>query len=360
MNFRIRFGILPKVFVTMVAVTVIPLGAIWYLDYRSTTERLSTDIDERLSAVADNAVAYVNAWVDGHARLLHQNAQLEDIVSMDPKRQVPVVQAIAREHPWVFLAHTVNTVGLNIARSDGDTPRNYGDRAWFQQASAGAPLGRQVVISKTNGQPSFILGVPIVDKGRGTVGALSVAMFVDELTKRIANVRIGQTGYAFLVAEDGMVIAHPQTRGSLAKHPALAGLGYDAKKKIIFNDNGRTIVSYAQRTEQGWTLVAQQDYAEAYAAVAEANRNALILLVASLLFVGVLASFLAPRITRPIQNLTAIADEISRGQLAAQIHEVERADEIGGLARAIDRLKTSVELAMRRLAADQRVASKVS
>ena len=76
------------------------------------------------------------------------------------------------------------------------------------------------------------------------------------------------------------------------------------------------------------------------------------------LFVGLLASGLAPRLTRPIRNLTEIADAISRGQLGDQIHEVDRSDEIGGLARAIDRLKMSVDLAMRRLVVgDQRATS---
>ena len=96
-------------------------------------------------------------------------------------------------------------------------------------------------------------------------------------------------------------------------------------------------------------MVTQQDYDEAYAPLRAANRNALILLGASAVFVGIVASLMAPRLTRPIRNLTDIADQISRGQLGTKIAEVERSDEIGGLARAIDRLRSSVEAAMKRL-----------
>src|SRR5262249_61149677 len=52
---------------------------------------------------------------------------------------------------------------------------------------------------------------------------------------------------------------------------------------------------------------------------------------------------------RPIRRLTQISDGISRGNLAATIGEVRRSDEIGSLARAIERLRASVKLAVDRL-----------
>lgn len=353
-RFSILFGILPKLFVTLVAVAVVPLGAIWYLDYRASVEYLSRNIDERLSTQADNAVSYVNGWVDTQARLLRQNARLSDIVSMDGRRHAPVLQSIVLDYPWVYLAHTMGPDGMNVGRSDQEAPKDYADREYFQQAMAGAPLGRQVVISKTTGKPAFILSVPIVAGGEQRIGVLAIAMAVDDLSKKITGVRIGETGYAFLVDDKGNVIAHPKVRDNLSAHPAVQALAYEGKKKVMFTEAGKEIVAFAEKTDQGWTMVTQQDYAEAYAPLAEANRNALVLLGASVVFVAVLSSLLAPRLTRPIRNLTEIADQISRGDLAATIDGVDRSDEIGGLARAIDRLKSSVEAAMKRLGRDRR------
>lgn len=353
-----RFGILPKLFITMIAVALLPLSAIWYLHYRASVERLSHDIEERLSAQADESVGYVNGWVDTHLRMLRQNASLDDIVSMNGHRQAPVLQSIARQYPWVFLAHTLGPDGMNVGRSDSEAPKDYADREYFQQAISGAPMGRQVVISKTNGRPAFILSVPITNRGLQRVGVLAVAMAIDELSRKITAVRIGNTGYAFLVDDKANVIAHPAARGNLAAHPAVVALGDQPKKKVVFMDAGKAVVAYAQKTEQGWMVVAQQDYADAYAPLQEANRSALVLLVASVVFVGLLSSLLASRLTRPIRHLTEIADEISHGRLAEEIEEVNRSDEIGGLARAIDRLKSSVAVAMKRLTGDQRAVAR--
>jgi methyl-accepting chemotaxis protein len=353
----LQFGILPKLLITMMVVMFVPLATIWLLDYRTSVDHLSLNIEERLSAQADGAVGYVNSWVDTNLRMLRQNARLEDIVSMDPHRQALVLQSIIREYPYVFLAHTVGLDGMNVARSDQEAPKNYGDREYVNRVIAGAPMGRQFVISKTTGKPSFILSVPITREGR-IVGVLGIAMDVNDLTRRITAVHIGDTGFTFLVDDTGNVVAHPRARQNLAKHPAVTGSGYEAgaKKRSVFVEDGKQIIAYSEKTEQGWTLVAQQDYAEAYEPLRAANRNALALLVGSVLFVGVVSSVLTPRLTRPIRNLTEIAEQISRGQLATTIEEVERTDEIGGLARAIDRLKTSVEVAMKRLGGESSTA----
>ena len=352
---QLRFGIRPKLFLTMIVVMFVPLGTIWFLDHRASVDHLSRDIEERLSAQADNVVGFVDAWVDTNRRMLRQNARLEDMVSLDPERQSAVLQSIVREYPYIFLAHTVRFDGMNIARSDREAPKNYGDRDYVKTVLAGAPMGRQFVISKTTGKPSFVLSVPINKDGL-VVAVLGIAMDVDELTRKITSLRIGESGYAFIVDDTGSVVAHPHARQNLAKHPALASGGDESvtKNRVGFNEGGKNIIAYTRKTDQGWTVVAQQNYEEAYAPLREANRNAIALLVASVVFVGLVSSVLTTRLASPIRSLTEIADQISRGQLGMRIEETRRSDEIGGLARAIDRLKTSVEVAMKRLGGDQR------
>src|SRR5712692_10859363 len=103
MTLRLSLGIFPKLLLTMLVVTLIPLGAIWYLDYRAESESLSRQIEQRLSAQADTLVGYVDAWVDMHTRMLRQNAALDDMSSMDAKKQKSLLRAIAAEYKWVYL-----------------------------------------------------------------------------------------------------------------------------------------------------------------------------------------------------------------------------------------------------------------
>jgi methyl-accepting chemotaxis protein len=351
MRLRLAFGIFPKLLLTMLVVTLVPLGAIWYLDYRTESENLSNQVEQRLSSQADTMVGYVDAWVEMHLRMLRQNAALDDLASMDAKKQKPLLRAITGEYKWVYLAFTIAPDGNNIGRNDEEPPRFYGDRGYFKQAIDGRQMGQEVVISRTTGQPAVILSVPIwkLDK---VLGVLAVGTSISDVTTTIANAKIGQTGFVFLVDDQGKVIAHPNARDSLKAHPAIVALGADPRKQLVYTDaSGKRVIAFAEKTKYGWTLVAQQDHEEAYQPLAEANRKALILLGVTVLFV-VLASYaLASGLTRPIRKLTQISDGISRGNLGAAIAETRRSDEIGSLARAIERLRASVKLAVDRLGA---------
>ncbi|HUO62920.1 MAG TPA: cache domain-containing protein [Terriglobales bacterium] len=351
MKLRLGFGIFPKLLLTMLVVTLIPLGAIWYLDYRTESETLSNQIEQRLNGQADTMVGYVDAWVDMHLRMLRQNAALDDLASMDAKKQKPLLRAIAAEYKWVYLAFTIAPDGNNVGRNDEEPPRFYGDRGYFKQAIDGRQMGQEVVISRTTGQPAVILAVPIwrLDK---VLGVLAVGTSISDVTTTIANAKIGQSGFVFLVDEQGKVIAHPNARDSLKANPAVVALGGEAKKQLVYADAaGKRIIAVAAKTKYGWTLVAQQDYEEAYQPLVEATRNALILLGVTVLFVLLASYALANALTRPIRKLTQISDGISRGNLAAAITETRRSDEIGSLARAIERLRASVKLAVDRLGA---------
>jgi|ERR1700687_2985666 len=134
---RWRFGIFPKVLLTMVVVAVIPLGAIWYVDYRSSVQRLSSQVDQQLADRAEAVLSYVDAWVDMNVKMLQQNAALDDIVSMDAKRQRRTLLTITNECKAVYLAFTIAPDGTNIGRSDLDSPKNYGDRIYVQQVLHG-------------------------------------------------------------------------------------------------------------------------------------------------------------------------------------------------------------------------------
>jgi len=178
-----------------------------------------------------------------------------------------------------------------------------------------------------------------------------VGTSIADVTSTITNVKIGQTGFVFLVDDSGKVIAHPTVRDSLKSHPAIVALGGEPRKQIVFTDpvTGKQAIALAEKTKYGWTLVAQQDFDEAYRLLRQANRNALILLGITVVFVLLVSYALAVAFTRPIRRLTQIADGISRGNLGASIAEAQRSDEIGSLARAIERLRASVKLALERL-----------
>jgi methyl-accepting chemotaxis protein len=188
----------------------------------------------------------------------------------------------------------------------------------------------------------------------GVTGALAISCHLTEVTDAVAAARVGRSGFAFLLDEKGRVIAHraPEFQGKLvdlSKHPAYQATRSTNEARVVYEENGKEYLAHALVTRLGWVVVVQQETAEAFAPVDEAMSSAAlaVLVVAAL---ALLASFLLARaLTRPIRNLTATADAISRGETGMQVAEIDRGDELGGLARAIDRMRISIDVAMKRL-----------
>ncbi len=355
---KVTVSIFHKILAAMLLVALVPLSAIWYVDYRTANDYTTTAIQQQLAELSDRTVTQVNDWVGMNLKALNQNAALADMVSMDPKRQNPILRTMLNEYSWSYLVFTIGPDGINIGRSDDKEPIDYSDRVYFKQVMEGKTMGSQVVISKTTNKPALILSAPIyftdTAGARQVTGVIAMGMSIAELSARITNLRIGKTGFAFLLDENGKVVAHQKeeyadTSADFSQHPAFTGRPASGRKELVYDDAGRKVIAYAQATAQGWTMVTQQDYDEAYGPVQSAKLRGLVILAVTIVLVTLVAYLVSKMLSDPIRNLTRIADEISRGRLVTQITEVQRGDEIGRLAGAIDRMGTSIRIAMDRL-----------
>ncbi|MEJ5376071.1 MAG: cache domain-containing protein [bacterium] len=356
----LRWRIFHKILLAMLIVALVPLGAIWYVSYRYSVEDLSRVIEERLVAASDKLAARVDDWVGMHVKALYQNGALEEIRSMKRERQDPVLKTILNEYKWSYLVFTTDLEGMNVGRSDDGKLLDYRDRKYVKDVVSGAPMTTQVLIGRTTGKPALIIAAPILAAGPGSQqkiqGVIAMAMHLTDLTDQIANLRIGKTGFAFLLDEGGFVIAHPdeemtKSRKDLSGHPAFAARPNQGKKTVSFNQGDKEFLAVVQKTSHGWTLVTQQDRQEAYAPVREANQRALIMLGVTVILVILIAYLFSQRLAGPIRGLTVVAEQMSLGKFGGEIPGRQRRDEIGDLAQAIERLGKSVRLAIERLRA---------
>jgi len=352
---EIQFGIAAKILTAMLIVAIVPISVSWYINHLAMIEEMTEQVEAELTGVSENLTVYVNGWVEMNRRMLTQNAALESIRSMDPDSQNRALKTIPQTYPWTYLAFTCDPDGMNIGRSDDEPLKDYSDRVYVKQVQNGADLGQQVLVGKTSGVPALVLAAPIPGEADRLGGIIAIAMKISDISRRITGAKIGKTGFAFLLDATGKVIAHPseefsKTRKDLNTHPAFVALKSEGRNHIVFKDEaGKQVIAFAGRTDPGWIMVVQQDYAEAFLPVRLANRVGLIILLLTLIAVPLVAYPLSRRLTTPLRNLTDVADEFSQGALERKVPEIQRKDEIGALARAIERLGVSVKYAMERI-----------
>lgn len=351
---KLKLTIFHKLLITLLLVSLVPLGSLWYLDQSNARHDLNANISQNLVSTMNTIATGINAWDDGNVRALRQAARLSDVVSMKAERQNPVLTALGTTYEWSYLLFTVAPDGSNIGRNDGGAPTFYGDRSYFKEVVGGKEFGRQVVIGKSTGKPALILAAPVRNDNRDLVGVIAMAMNLGDVSQTVASNRIGETGRAILLDASNKVIAH----GNAAKvkvalqdfsnHPALKAAGI-MEQPAQYTDEGKEMVGYARKLPQGWTLLIEQEYDEAYAPLVRLQNDARNLIAVAVLLVIGVAFFLGKQLTRPILQLTVIAEELSKGKLDVSIPQTGRSDEIGSLAGAIERLGISLQMAMDRL-----------
>ena len=352
---KIRFGLFGKIIIVMLIVSLLPFAIFWGITLRETNQRVNSETEKLMAQTAKGLGEQVDAWIDNNVSILRTAANLSEIISMDREQQEPVLKAIQKEHPWMYLVFTVDADGMNVARDDGKPLRDYSDRQYYKDAIGGKKLSWQTLIGKTSKKPALVLAVPIKD-GERLVGVIAAAMTVDVISNSIANWRQGDTGFAFLVDEKGYVVSHPNKqyvvkRRNLNSHPLIAGFRKKGWRTITTNFNttdNETAFGHVRSNNYGWALALQQRESEVFATYNRTQEFALILLASTIVLVLIIAWFSARAIVTPIMKLTDAAERMSLGELNVKI-DVKSKDEIGLLAQAVGRMQTSLRLAMNRL-----------
>jgi HAMP domain-containing protein len=162
-------------------------------------------------------------------------------------------------------------------------------------------------------------------------------------------------GVAYALIEDGKgeVIAHTFGRLPDAVQEGVSGPGQRQSSRRELTIGGKTIYETAVPVLDGqvgrvhvgfWAETIEKDIQRALLP--------LLGVIALMPFLGALLSFvLAHWIVRPIVGLTEVADKVTMGDLETSVSAdcVKSRDEIGDLARSLERMRSSLKAAMLRL-----------
>ncbi|MGP1373763.1 MAG: response regulator [Almyronema sp.] len=334
---------------SLVLLGVVPpmLAAIWYASSHA-AQIIRQDAKDNMALKAAALSESVSRWEEMNILALQSLSRQPDIVSMDPQRQKPVLVAMSQTYEHLYLASTTDLNGRNVARNDDAELIFYGDRPWFLGAKTGANITRQTLISRTNNEPALCLSTAIRQPAQTISGVAVLCTTLTILAEQVGAVRLGETGYAFLVDEAGQVLAHPLPEFSaelkdLSTYPPVEATLKGQKGIFSFTDEqGLKWFSYGLRLDNGWGIITLQQEAEVLQQ--EQAFWSLTFTVGALaaLGVGTLTWLIASRMLQPISRLTTAAAILSQGDLNQQV-QIRRDDELGTLAQAFNSMAKQLQ-----------------
>jgi len=336
-----------------VAIPLVINGAVEaWLGYRDQRARL----DQLLGVQATSAAAEIHDFIHGITNDLGWLIQLPWTDEPDEQRRTDALR-LFRQAPAIvsltLLDHRglerlyVSRIGLNRVESRADRST---DPAVIGARSAGIWFGD--VTYNRGSEPYLTIAI---FGNRPSVGAVLAEVNLKLIWDVISAIKVGETGFAFVLDRPGRLIAHPDIslvlRGSeqatskpfqaIRDATGRAGIGFATGMDL----NGQMIAAAAAPVHgPNWTVVVEQPLSEAFGPLYAALKRTATILVVGTAFAGVLAYALARRMTEPIRLLEEGTERIRAGLFDHRI-TIETGDELQRLANSFNRMAAELSVA---------------
>lgn len=180
---------------------------------------------------------------------------------------------------------------------------------------------------------------PLEDKNGKVIGAIGIGnkIISDYLEKTISSIRLGKTGYAYVLDAEGNKVIYPYGKEKNVRYSEIV-------EKMRSNTSGRIEYTYKGVKKVGYykyfepwhlyvvTMVNYEEVASSYNSIIVTT---IITGLVIIVFAGIIAVFLANTLLKPISKLKTCMEIAEKGDLTVRC-DVESKDEIGILAKSFN------------------------
>jgi signal transduction histidine kinase len=360
-----------RMVLNFVGLGVLPILIVSFILINLAENTVKRYIFERNKEIAQRASIEILRFINEPLTILGTLVQTRDILGMERFPQSSLINRIKLDNPIFQKIFILDKYGKSVVTTSlrEELYQDHKNDAHFRVPMQ-ADTFYSPVFFTPSGFPAMLIALPI--KRYNTVEGVLVGE-IDLITiwDKVDSIKVGKTGYAFLISADGSVIAHRDRQLVLQKKSYSDFFFYPeilaGRDSIVdYQDSGQDMIAaYSSINKLNWGIVVQQSRAEAFElARIMRNRVTIFVLITTLLAVG-LAFTTIKRITRPIEVLMKGVREYAESNLSHRI-KVKRQDELAVLASEFNSMAESLEKnqrqlrRMERLAALSRFASLVS
>ncbi len=335
-------------FVGVVAAALLAAGALELpFAYR---DRLG-DIQRFSQQQANATTRLINQFLDGMESQLRWTAQFTEATD-DYAGNLAEAQRLLREVPDIAELAQVDRNGL--------------EQVWVSRMSLNA-LGRSIDLSRELSFRSALLGdayfgdvafdednqpyITVAVAAVGGGGGVSIAeVNLGAIADLIAQIDIGEGGFAYVVDDEGRLIAHSdprQLRGNreamnLPQVAAAIAGGIAQGTGGIGSRGERTIFATSPIQRAGWHLFVELPFAVAVAPIKASLLRTAALFLFGLAIASLAGLYLAGRMVGPIRVMQVGAERIGKGDFGHRI-AVRSGDEIEALANKFNDMAAHLE-----------------
>jgi len=280
------------------------------------------------------------------------------------------MKSITPEYAWIYMGFEIGihrSYPWHSYSSDYD-PRI---RPWYQLAKA---HNNTLIFTSpyidSSGRGLMISIAKTVHYHNGTlIGVISADLTIDTIRTSILNTQILESGYAFLIDENGDTVTHPDLESINTPITMLESDHMDFEEILISMKNGENDIKTYIKNDEKWVISYSSIPSTGYSfgvvvpeseiiAPAELIKNDLLVLIGiifvvmvvvllgTIIIIGYSINNVSKRIVRPITDLTKMMNFISKGDVSREIpfRREKKLDEVSYLMNSFRNLITLLRL----------------
>ncbi|MEN6351607.1 MAG: methyl-accepting chemotaxis protein [Syntrophomonas sp.] len=319
------------------------------VSYLSSKETVTTEIQNQCLSLAQLTSDEIDTWVEGRVKEMTTMAKISEIRDMNKEAiQAVTTQLMSDDQDNLYVVWPDGTVIGNTGLQDF----KLSDRDYFQSAIKGEANLATPTISKATGNLVAPIAVPIY-QGDKVVGVLAATIKAEKLIEVINEVKVGETGYGFLLDKTGTFVAHPTKEYILNKKFVQLGDGLESlAAKMTSAQSGITeyhlgdginkYAAYAPVKSTGWAVTVTVPVKEVQQPLDKMLQKIILVTALTLLLLCILLWFISGKFSRPIVEMTGITTRLSQRDLTQNITTSHRS-EIGVLMNSLADMNDSLK-----------------
>ncbi|WP_300158290.1 methyl-accepting chemotaxis protein [Solidesulfovibrio sp.] len=352
-----RLSLRTKFFTPILALVVIGMTLLVVLNDRANKQSMEQIESQSMVLLCQSMANDVAGTVIANLKMLGSFAKYGVVVAAakgeDTTSGNALLAVLAGGLTGADYSNVFDPRGVSVASSNAASVGKVtvADRDYFALvAKAGkADVVSKAIIARTTGKAAVVLAQPVRDASGKLVGVINTGMDLESLTSELASTRIGQTGYAFILDAQGMVLAHPDR--SLLMKTDLAGT--DLGRRILAvtgsgvipyeNASGSHLAAVFREPKTGWFFVVEAPVAEFRAfSDAATRRNVWIAGSVTAALVVAIVVLLRVFVLRGLRRCVEFAAAVAGGNLEHTL-DIRSGDELQTLGDALTAMTQSIK-----------------
>lgn len=330
---------------------IIALGVI---SFSNSSDAVIKQVEVNLTGKAEDVSNYVEEYFKRLNVEIEAIAMQEIVQSMDEKRQNTYFKKILNDNKEILELGVVDAKGI-AHYTDGSTAE-LGDRPYIQKALEGQTTMSDIIISRVTNEPVLMVAAPI-DTATGEKALLLARMDGYILSNVVANISIGETGYAYIVNKEGIFQGHKEpdyvkNQTNYVTDNKNSGEAA-AIEEILKNDAG--IYSFEADSKEHYVgyhtlsngmkmgvVTTKEEMLEGLTGL----QRAIIFSAIIIIIVGALLTIVVSgRIIKPIKEIVKVSEKLAVGDFTSEIPKSfeQRSDELGVLAGAQSKMAQNMK-----------------